>query len=188
MLPLNDPAATVDGHLLAEMAGMLAVAGTPVTLLLPRCARHVDRAVRHWREAYLPGLLLTDDPLGSFVAGADIGVLSEEAMRMPYCSFVQLRHAHRHGLAMVIPGRPGEEMDPESELSGISIARDNTAASIGRACVSLMEQGTSEHPRARRHGRTLADALRDHEEASPTIGRTVADIVGAHLNMATASL
>jgi hypothetical protein len=181
VMPLHDPAHETDGHLFAEFTGMLAVAGLPVSLLLSRSARHVDRAVRHWRDAYLPSLLLTDDPMGSFAAGADIGVLGGDPMNIPYNSFVLLRHAHRSGLSLVVPGRPGDQIAPSPEPATIAIARNGSAASIGSACMSLLSQRAGDRRQARRAGRTLADALREHESQPPTIGRVVADAVGTHL-------
>ena len=181
IMPLHDPAHETDGHLFAEFAGMLAVAGLPVSLLLPRSAPHADRATRNWREGYLPSLLLTDDPLGSFVAGADIGVLGGNPMNIPYNSFVLLRHAHRYGLSLVVPGRPGDQIAPSPEPATIAIARNGSAASIGSACMNLLSQRAGERRHARRAGRTLADALREHESQPPTIGRVVADAVGVHL-------
>jgi hypothetical protein len=173
LMPLNDPSSTLDAYALAEISAMLCVAGRRVTTLVPRNARHADRAIRHWREGYVQRLLLTDDPIASFAPAADIAMLCDETDRIPYCSLVTIRHAHRWGVPVVVPGRHGERMESSASHAGIAIASGTSTASLASACMSLLEEVARDAAPRRAAGRTLADALAQCEPHAPTIGHAV---------------
>lgn len=157
LLTLDDPSTAIDAHAAAEIAGMLRAAGVPVTLLVPRSAMHVDRAVRHAREGYAGRLLLTEDPVASLAAAADLGVLLGPPDRRPYSSLVAVRHAHRCGTRLVVAatGEGGVATDGGS----IWLAKDAGTASLAAACMQAARSPTPPPPRG---------------DEAPTIGDAVA--------------
>jgi hypothetical protein len=157
LLTLDDPSTCIDAHAAAEIAGMLRAAGVAVTLLAPRSAMHVDRAVRHAREGYAGRLLLTEDPVASLAAAADLGVLLGPPDRRPYSSLVAVRHAHRCGTRIVVAA--AGEATVATDGGGIWLAKDASTASLAAACMQAARSPTPLHPRS---------------DDAPTIGDTVA--------------
>jgi hypothetical protein len=157
MLTLDDPSTAVDAHAAAEIAGMLRAAGIALTLLVPRSAMHVDRAVRHAREGHAGRLLLTEDPVASLAAAADLGVLLGPPDRRPYSSLVAVRHAHRCGTRIVVAaaGAGGVATDGV----GIWLAKDASTASLASACMRAAHSPPPPGPR---------------DDDAPTIGEAVA--------------
>ena len=157
LLTLDDPSTSIDAHAAAEVAGMLRAAGVAVTLLVPRSAMHVDRAVRHAREGYAGRLLLTEDPVASLAAAADLGVLLGPPDRRPYSSLVAVRHSHRCGVRIVVAAA-GEE-GVATDGGSIWLAKDASTASLAAACMRAARSPTPPRPRS---------------DDAPTIGEAVA--------------
>ncbi len=176
VLPLADPPDDVDAHAMAELSGILAMASFPVVTVIPRRARFVDRAIRAWREGYFPRLLLTDDPIASFIPAADVGVLPGDPAAYAYASFVLLRHAHRCGMSVAVGGEPQADSEQQqAPAAGLAVARGTRPAALAGACKTLFDGHVSS---TRRERRTLADALRERHES---IASVVVNAVETHL-------
>jgi hypothetical protein len=74
LLPLCDSTSEMDVYPFVTTGCILGVAQRKVTLVLPRDAPNISRAIRHYREGYLHRLLLTSDPLLSLLPAADVAI------------------------------------------------------------------------------------------------------------------
>lgn len=140
IVPIADPPETIDAHWYAELTAMLEVAGHRVVLLMPRCAMHIDRAVRHAREGYLRRLLLTDDPVVSFLAHADVAISQGIVSRGEYLQDMLIGCAAETGCGIVLPSRyvdatTAQVMDLEYGMVG---SVDHRAAGAAHAAAGLI--------------------------------------------------
>lgn len=142
VVPLADPPETVDAHWYAELTAMLEVAGHRVVLIMPRRALHIDRALRHSREGYLRRILLTDDPLVSFLACADIAISQGQVSKGEYLQDLLIGCGTQSGCGIVLPSRYPEttNQDVLDLKYGMVRAVDQKAAGAAHAAAGLIRR------------------------------------------------
>lgn len=74
LAPIADAPGDLDAFHAVAVIEMLRTAGVDVALLLPRAAKRLARAIRHYRSGYVRDLLLTDDCIAACLPAVDIAM------------------------------------------------------------------------------------------------------------------
>jgi len=146
--PLTDDPRDVDAFEFCVLAGMLRVGGRDVALILPRAARRIDRAIRHYREGYVRRLLLTDDPIIAAYSAVDIGIAPMHRAATPGDVAVCF-DALRNHVKIAVDATTSELMDQSLVLgpATVQIARAYTPAAFAAAAMRLLENDELGSPR-----------------------------------------
>ncbi len=115
-----------NSHLLAEVVGILNVAGVIATALTPRGSRFETRADRHAREGYLKRLVVSDEPMPALLAAADIALHVPVDAELTFARGLYESRARAAGIAIVRP-------------AGVNEASSSTLAT---RCLTILEDGS----------------------------------------------
>ncbi|MBS0198222.1 MAG: hypothetical protein JSR77_15825 [Planctomycetes bacterium] len=116
-----------DAHLLAEVVGILNVAGVTATALTPKGSRFETRAIRHAREGYLKRLVVSDEPMPALLAAADVALHVPVNAELTFARGLFESVASAAGVATVRP-------------AGADEARSSTLAT---RCLKVLESGAA---------------------------------------------
>ena len=130
LLLLADPPPAADAVALVRLVGMLHVAGVPLTVVVGRGARGLDRARRHVRDGgYVRRLIVVEGPTLAVLAAADLAVVLT-----PGCVPMSepTRAAVRLAVALGVPTVAGADSD--AGIGGAIVASPTRPALIAAAC------------------------------------------------------